>query len=141
MELVGEETALRLSMARLHLLHRACYHNKLGSLYRIAGLFPRQGAFYLFLITLLVICLRIPRRYTCWTGSIEDKFIFRFRTRRCLTDFFFFRFFSRLFCHFIEFSLSNGKLDFTKRNDSIPGGIPLSNWDIYSFEEEVWSGR
>lgn len=44
-ELVGEETALRLSMARLHLLHRACHHNKLGSLYRIVSSAERVLSF------------------------------------------------------------------------------------------------
>lgn len=54
--------------------------------------------------------------------------------------FFFFRFFRVFFAISSNF-LYQMAMDFTKRNDSIPGGIPLSNWDIYSFEEEVWSGR
>lgn len=46
-ELVGEETTLRLSMARLHLLQRGYHNNNLGSLHRLVlVLLLRQGPFY-----------------------------------------------------------------------------------------------
>lgn len=46
-ELVGEETTLRLSMARLHLLQRGYHNNSLGSLHRLASvLLLRQDPFY-----------------------------------------------------------------------------------------------
>lgn len=46
-ELVGEETTLRLSMARLHLLQRGYHNNNLGSLHRPASTLPLcQDPFY-----------------------------------------------------------------------------------------------